>query len=65
MSYEKDTLLFKSLGAYKVKCKCSHVVILTNVDRVICSHCGNWVYKTPKIKFMYEMKEKIKKANKN
>lgn len=60
MSFEKDSKLFEALAQHRVKCKCSHTIILANTDRTICSYCGNWVYKTPKIKFMYEMKDKMK-----
>ena len=41
-------------------CKCGHTVILYNVDRVLCSWCGHWVYKDDKTEFMYKMKERMK-----
>lgn len=43
---EKEDRIF---GNYKVKCKCSHVVLFTRgKDRIICSHCGNYIYKDKK-----------------
>ena len=43
----------------RIKCSCSHTIYIpSDVDRIICSHCGYWVYRTPKLKFLYEMKEK-------
>lgn len=45
-------------------CKnCGHTVLLLNVDRIICSHCGYWVYKDDKTEFMYKMKDNMKKIN--
>ena len=37
---------------YKVKCKCSHVIIISNDrDKVLCSHCGYYVYRDKKEEF--------------
>ena len=39
-----------------------HVVVIpTYKDRTLCSYCGFWVYKTPKLEFEYKLKEKMKK----
>jgi hypothetical protein len=34
---------------------------LGNQDRGLCSHCGNWVYKSPELEFKYKLQEKIEK----
>ena len=60
MSYRDDTKRFKELDKYKVRCKCSHTMIIAIADRTICSYCGNWVYRTPEIEFKYKMKEFMK-----
>ena len=60
MSYKDDTKLFKSISNHRVKCKCSHTVVMAKVERTICSFCGRWVYKTPQLEFKYKMKELIK-----
>lgn len=45
-----------------VKCKkCGHTILVARKDRIICSYCGNWVYKNDKTEFEYKMKEKLKK----
>ena len=45
-----------------VKCKCGHSVVITNkYDRVICTWCGNWVYKNKKVEFKYKMLKELKK----
>ena len=44
----------------KRTCKCGHVVtIYTRHRREICSHCGRFVYLTPKDEFMHKMKRKV------
>lgn len=46
---------------YMVKCKCSHTLLFTGMkDRLICSHCGNYVYKDEKAKLRYKIKEMLK-----
>ena len=57
-SWKEETKIFDSLTKCRVKCKCGHSVILTNVDRAICSWCGHYVYKTPQIEFKYKLKER-------
>lgn len=65
MSYEEDTKKFNELLKYRVKCKCSHSIIMVNADRTICSFCGRWVYRTPQLKFKYKIKEFLNKEEKN
>ena len=44
----------------KRKCKCGHTVtIYSRHRREICSHCGNYVYLTPKDEFLHQMKRKV------
>jgi len=43
------------------KCKCSHSVLFTGKkDRLICNHCGNYVYRDEKTKMKYKVKELLK-----
>lgn len=60
-SFMKELKEFNKISQYRVKCKCSHTVILINRDRVICTHCGNWIYKSPQIEFRYKLQEQLKK----
>ena len=60
MGFKKDDEMFKNLSKYRVVCKCSHTVTMARADRIICNHCGNWIYRTPQIEFRYKMLEKIK-----
>lgn len=65
MSYKEDSKKFDELLKYRVKCKCSHSVIMPKADRTICTHCGNWVYRTPQLKFKYKIKEILNKEGTN
>lgn len=61
MSYKEDTRRFNEMAKHRVRCKCSHTMIMTNADRTICSYCGKWVYRTPIIEFKYKLRGSMKK----
>lgn len=65
MSFKKDDEMFKSLSKYRVACKYSHTVSMVKADRLICNHCGNWIYRTPELEFRYKVLEEMKKSDKN
>ena len=65
MTYQEDSKIFDELSRYRVKCKCSHSIVMARTDRTICSYCGRWVYRTPQIKFNYKIKEFLNKEAKN
>lgn len=45
------------------KCKCGHSVAFPNkTDKVICSWCGNYVFKDKKDEFKYKLSQEMKKA---
>lgn len=45
----------------KYRCKCGHRVIIPEwIDKQLCSHCGNYVFKNKKDEFKFRMMEKIK-----
>jgi len=51
-----------ALTPFKKLCRnCGHSVIIIELDRIICTHCGKWIYKDDKTEFMYKMREEIKK----
>lgn len=46
---------------YKVRCKCSHSVFMPyGVDKKICSHCGNYVYRNKECEFKEKLLKKLK-----
>lgn len=41
-------------------CKCEHSVsIPADIDKVICSWCGYYIFKNKKDEFKYRMREKL------
>lgn len=43
-------------------CKvCGHSRLLGNQDRVICNHCGHWIFKDEETEKKYRIMEKINK----
>lgn len=53
---KNDTKRFDQMTRNSVKCKCGHTVLIGTYGRKICSHCGKWVFKTPKDEFEFRMK---------
>jgi len=54
-----------SIIANSVKCSCSHrVTIPPQVDRVICTWCGHWVYRTKELEKEYKKKDFERKLKK-
>lgn len=51
----------KLLDDIKVKCNyCGHVICIGRSERIICSHCGRYVYKNKKIALKYEVEKLMK-----
>lgn len=62
--FREDTKKFKrqseELEKVKYKCKCGHrVVIKDKENKVICSWCNKYVFKTKKDEDLYRIKEKM------
>ena len=52
--WREDDIFFN----YKVRCKCSHTIIIPhNVDKVLCTYCGYYVYRNKKLEFKNKLKE--------
>ena len=59
--YNISDNMFAVLSKIKKKCKhCGHSMIFEKVDKMICTHCGNYVYKNDKIEFMDNLNKKLK-----
>jgi len=44
----------------RIKCSCGHCVnIPPNLDKIICTWCGNYVFRDKKTEFEYRMKERM------
>ena len=58
-SYKRDTKRFDSITNNRVKCKCSHSMLLGSKDRDLCTYCGYFVYKDKRTEFKYKLKERL------
>lgn len=69
MSTIKDDIkIADELFKYRRKCKnCGHVMTFYRTsyrDKIICTHCGKYVYKNDSIEFREKIKEATKKDTK-
>ena len=55
-TYKQDTKRFNQITEQSVKCKCGHTVLIGISQKRTCSHCGRWVFKTPKDEFEFRMR---------
>ena len=70
---EREKRASKMFSKCIVYCKCGHsVVIKPIVDRILCSYCGYWIYRTPEIEKKYKqqdferkLKKYLKESNEN
>ena len=52
--------MFNTYTQNTYKCKCGHsVVIAKYVDKIVCNHCGKYVFREKKDEFIYRLKEVI------
>lgn len=59
-----DVALAQELVKYRKYCKCGHSVIITEgsgVNKIICTHCGKYIYKNEKEKFKELLKSEERK----
>ena len=50
---------FTQITKRTVKCKCGHSITFNDKrDRLICSWCGYWCYKSPSVEFKYKLRKR-------
>lgn len=58
----KDEIKAACYQEFMYKCKCNHTQLIPyNVNKVICSHCGKYIYKDKKIEFKERITQLLKK----
>lgn len=58
---EKDEIAASYYSEFMYKCECSHTQLIPyNIDKVICSHCGKWIYKSKEDEFKDKIKSLLK-----
>ena len=65
VNFKNDEKIIKELTKLKHKCKCGHTMIIPLFkDKIICSHCGHYVYKTKLDEFKNKLQIQLRKGNK-
>lgn len=58
----KDEMISSYYQEFMYRCQCSHTQLIPNqLDKVICSHCGRWIYRDKNTEFKDRMKSLLKK----
>ena len=57
---ENPTKYYEKISNFKIKCKCGHTMLMPpHLDKMTCSWCKEYVFRTKKDEFLYKMKQKI------
>ena len=59
-NYREDIKKIDFYTKNSIKCKCGHTNFLGSRDKIICSWCGQYVFKNEKIKFLHRIGELLK-----
>lgn len=66
LSFKQIAILLNHQTNSRKKCKvCGHGRLLGKRDKVICTHCGHYIFKDDTTEFNYRLNESMIKANKN
>ena len=66
LSYKEIEILSGEQTKNRKKCRyCGHTRLLGFQDKVICDHCGRYIFKDDKTEFDYRMKERMLKTRKD
>ena len=58
---QTDEIVDSYYTLHKIKCKCGHSMFMPyGTDKKICSHCGNYVYRTKECEFKEKLLRKLK-----
>jgi len=56
--YEISDKAFNVYTNSTIKCKhCGHSLLFGNKEKIICNHCGYYVYRNSKIEFKHKMQQ--------
>ena len=61
--YNTSEKIENERAKYKVKCECGHTIVFYPSivkNKLICRHCGHYIYKNEKERFKELMKGKLK-----
>lgn len=59
--FNNDKKRFHFYSTQRQYCDCGHsVVIRADREKIICSHCGHWIFRNKKDEFVYRLREKLR-----
>ncbi len=62
MNYKEIEKLRSIMSYHRTLCKCGHSVLIPpELDKIICTWCGNYIFKDKKEEFKYRLKEEMLK----
>lgn len=62
--FNTDKKMFDFISNNRFYCTCGHSVIISPKEtRILCRHCGEWIYRDKKEMFKSRLKGKMKNAN--
>ena len=59
--FVEDSKRFRFFTENTTKCKCGRSAFLGSRDKIICSWCGEYIFKNKKDEFLYRVGEILKK----
>lgn len=61
-SFKEMTKLQNEIVRSRTLCPtCGHSIMLGRKNKIICTHCGKYVFKTKEEEFKYRIKEQLNK----
>lgn len=61
-NYNEMIKIQNNISRNRILCpNCGHSVIFSRKDKVICRHCGKYVFKNKEIEFKHRLKEEMKR----
>lgn len=62
--HEDPIKYVEELSKARIVCNCGHRVIMPpHFDKVLCSWCGNYVFKDKKAEFEYRINQEMRRNN--
>ena len=61
LTFKEVETLHQYFQDNKITCKCGHRVYVGNKEKIVCSWCGNYVYRDKLTEFKENLKKEMRK----